>query len=579
VSRRMVDVDLSGRRVVEQDLPEDLSRLGGRGLTSTLLLLESDPCAHPLAPESPLVFAPGLLAGTGLSSANRCSAGAKSPLTGGIKESNCGGTAALKLARLGIGALRITGAAPKGSCLSVRLSAAGVSIEELPDMAGAGIYASAAALRQRNGERIGLILCGPAGEMRLPTACLSATDPEGEPCRNFGRGGLGAVAGAKGLKAIIIDDASCRFSPHDPAAFRDLMKCFTAELKAHPVTGEMFAKFGTAMTLMNVNRLGGLPTRNFSAGRFESAEAISGDRLYETIKGRGGQYAHGCMPGCVIRCSNKYVDPQGRPVVGSLDFETIGLLGANLGIADLDQVAELNKLCNDIGIDTMETGVALGVLAEAGVFAWGDFPRVRDMIREVGIGTPLGRLIGSGSVSCGRAYGITRVAAVKGQGMAAYDPRAIKGMGVTYSQSPMGADHTAGNAITLAVDHTDPRVQLDPVRELHLKYTALDTLGFCIFTGRVSLAKPELVEQAVLAITGWKVAFSDLLELGRTILLREREYNRRAGFSPAQDRLPQFMEREALPPNGGVFDVSPEELGRFYDFEGSSGPKKTLGHY
>jgi aldehyde:ferredoxin oxidoreductase len=273
------------------------------------------------------------------------------------------------------------------------------------------------------------------------------------------------------------------------------------------------------------------------------------------------------MPGCVIRCSNKYVDAQGRPLVGSLDFETIGLLGANLGIGELDQVAELNKLCNDLGVDTMETGVALGVLAEAGVFRFGDFPRVRALIEEIGQGTPLGRLIGSGSVACGRAYGVTRVPAVKGQGMAAYDPRAIKGMGLTYALSPMGADHTAGNAITLAVDPMDPRVQLEPVRDLHLKYTLMDSLGLCIFTGRVSLANPELIEQAVRAVTGWQASFAELLELGKEVLRREREFNRSAGFTAAHDRLPEFMLREALPPNNGVFDVPQADLDRFYDFE------------
>ena len=294
---------------------------------------------------------------------------------------------------------------------------------------------------------------------------------------------------------------------------------------------------------------------------------MSGEKLFETISARGGEYAHGCMPGCVIRCSNKYVDSSGKPVVGSLDFETIGLLGANLGIGDLDQVAELNKLCNDIGIDTMETGAALGVLAEGGLFRFGDFPRIRELIREVGQGTPLGRLIGSGSVACGRAYGVTRVPAVKGQGMAAYDPRAIKGMGLTYALSPMGADHTAGNAITLAVDPMNPAVQLEPVRELHLKYTAMDSLGLCIFTGRVSLAEPALIEQAVRAITGWPATWAELLELGRTVLRREREFNRRAGFTAAHDRLPAFLLREPLSPGGGVFDVPQTDLDRFYDFE------------
>jgi aldehyde:ferredoxin oxidoreductase len=564
---RIVEVNLADLSVQERETPEHLSNLGGRGLTSTLVLAEVDPLCHPLSPENMLVIAPGLLAGTGLSSANRLSAGAKSPLTGGIKESNSGGTAAFKLARLGFKALMIKGSAPAGKLLGIRVSREGITFEDLAFTAGMGIYAAAEALRQRFGTRVGLILAGPAGEMRMSTACLSVTDPEGEPCRNLGRGGLGAVAGSKGLKAIIIDDAGGEMHPHDTAAAKDVMKRFADKLKAHPVTGEKFPKYGTAMTLMGVNGLGGLPTRNFSAGTFEKAESLSGETLYQTISSRGGEFAHNCMPGCVIRCSNKYVDPQGKPVVGSVDFETIGLLGANLGLSDLDEVAELNRLCNDIGVDTMETGVALGVLGEAGVFQFGDFPRVRALIEEIGQGTPMGRLIGSGSVACGRAYGVTRVAAVKGQGMAAYDPRAIKGMGMTYAMSPMGADHTAGNAITLAVNHMDPAVQLDPVRELHLKYTVMDALGMCIFTGRVSLAETEIIEEAVYAITGWKTTFAELLEMGKEILSREREFNRRAGFTAAHDRLPEFMLKEPLPPNKGVFDIPQADLDRFYDFD------------
>jgi aldehyde:ferredoxin oxidoreductase len=273
VARTVVEIDLSGPGIRTEECPEDLRLLGGRGLTSTLIQRETDPLCHPLAPENLLVIAPGLLAGTGLSSANRLSAGAKSPLTGGIKEANSGGTAAFKLARLGIAALKFRGSAPRGRCLGLHVSREGCRLEDLGFLAGNGIYPTAEALRERFGARVGLIIAGPAGEMRMSTACLSVTDPEGEPCRNLGRGGLGAVAGAKGLKAVIIDDEGAEFRPHDPEATKALIRDFAARLKAHPVTGEKFPKYGTAMTLMNVNKLGGLPTRNFSAGSFEGPKA------------------------------------------------------------------------------------------------------------------------------------------------------------------------------------------------------------------------------------------------------------------------------------------------------------------
>ncbi len=568
MANTIIEVDLSTGSVESSPAPEAYRHLGGRALTSTIVGREVEPACHPLGAGNVLVFAPGLLAGTALSSANRLSAGAKSPLTGGIKEANSGGTAALKLGRLGIKAVVLRGERRPGQgLLGLRIASQGASLLDLGFLRGQGAYAAARSLRERFGERTALILIGPAGEMRLPAACIDVTDPEGEPCRNLGRGGLGAVMGAKGVKAIVIDDAGATSPAAGDPAVKAAVRRFAAALKAHPVTGEKFARYGTCMTLLAVNALEALPTRNFSRGVFEQAERIGGEALYRTISSRGGLYAHGCMPGCVIRCSNKYVDAGGRPVVGSLDYETICLLGSNIGLADLDQIAQLNRRCNDLGIDTMETGAALGVLAEGGVLPFGDFEKARALVEEVGRGTPLGRLVGCGCVACGKAYGVRRVPAVKGQGMAAYDPRAVKGMGLTYALSPMGADHTAGNAIVLAVDHSDPAVQLEPVRELNVQTMVLDSLGLCIFTARVSLDRTELVEEALAAVTGRRAGWEQLLQQARQSLLVEREFNRRAGFTRAHDRLPEYMRSEKLPPGGAVNDISLEDFDRFYDFQ------------
>jgi len=569
MNRSIIEIDTSATTITTSEVSEDQRLLGGRALTSTLVFAEVPPTCHPLSAENLLVIAPGLLAGTALSSANRLSAGAKSPLTGGIKESNSGGVVvvvvvAYKLARLGVKALKIKGRRkPVDPLLGVHITAEEASFVELDQLRGRGTYESARLLRERFGAKVGLTLIGPAGEMRLATSCINISDPEGEPCRNLGRGGLGAVMGSKGIKAIIVDDQGVNASVSPEV--REVIKRFSKALKEHPVTGEKFARYGTAMTLLNVNSLGGLPTHNFSRGSFEAAEAIGADTLHDTLKKRGGMVSHGCMPGCVIRCSNKYVDERGKAVVGSLDYETICLLGSNIGVGDLDAVATMNRLCNDIGVDTIETGAALGVLAEAGVWSFGDADRAKTLIEEIGSGTPLGRLIGSGCVACGRAYALERVPAVKGQGMAAYDPRAIKGMGLTYALSPMGADHTAGNSIVLSVDHQDPGAQLEPVRELHLKTVVLDSLGLCIFTGRVTLDQTELMEQMCSALLGWNVSFSELLTLAKGWLLKEREFNRRVGFSTSQDRLPPFMYTEELSPNDSVFDVPERDLETFYE--------------
>jgi aldehyde:ferredoxin oxidoreductase len=564
MEKRIIEIDLDTTTVHEVSVNRKYEHLGGRGLTSTVIWEETDPLCHPLSGENLIVFAPGLLGGSALSSSNRLSAGAKSPLTGTIKESNSGGVVGHKLARLGIKALKIRGKSKEGP-VGIKVGVNGVCFKDLSDLKGRGTYESAQVLRERYGPRSGLILVGPAGETGLSASCLCVTDPEGEPCRNLGRGGLGAVLGRKGVKAIITDDEGVKANLTQEA--KKLIGRFASALREHPVTGEKFAMYGTVMTLLNVNGLGGLPTRNFSSGSFEHAEKIGADTLHETIKSRGGQFKHGCMPGCVIQCSNKYVDRDGSPLVGSLDFETVCLLGSNIGLADLDQIASLNRLCNDIGIDTMETGIALGVLAEADVMQFGDYERAKALIEEIGEGTPLGRILGSGAVTCGRVFGVERVPAVKGQGMAAYDPRAIKGMGLTYEMSPMGADHTAGNAIVLSVDHLDPKAQLDPVRNLHIETMVMDSLGLCLFTGRVSLDRTEFIEEAVSALTGWSVTFEGLKKQAEELLLRERDFNRRAGFSKADDRLPRFMLTEPLGPNDCVFDISEEDEDRFYDFD------------
>jgi aldehyde:ferredoxin oxidoreductase len=565
MTNKILEIDVTAEKTATSEVPENQSRLGGRAMTSATVCAEVEPTCHPLSADNLLVFAPGLLAGTALSSANRLSAGAKSPLTGGIKETNSGGVIAHKLARLGIRALKIRGVRKEhGPLRGILVNSRGVSFFDLDDLGGKGTYQSAEALRERFGEKAGLMLIGPAGEMRLASACINITDPEGEPCRNLGRGGLGAVMGSKGIKAIVVDDSDAKITPTPEV--RAIIKKFADALKENPVTGERFPKYGTNMTLDVVNKLGGLPTRNFSRGAFEGAEAIGGHALHDTLESRGGVVSHGCMPGCVIRCSNKYVDDQGAAVVGSVDYETVCLLGSNLGIDDLDAVAHLNRLCNDIGVDTIETGGALGVLAEGGLWEFGDAPRARELIEEIGAGTPLGRLIASGCVACGKAYGVERIPAVKGQGIAAYDPRAIKGQGLTYALSPMGADHTAGNAIVLQVDHLDPKPQLVLMRDLHLKTTVLDSLGLCLFTGRVSFDQPELVEQMCSALLDWNVSFSDLLKLAAQLLLQERDFNRRAGFTAAQDRLPPFMYTEKLSPHDSVFDVPESDVAAFYEF-------------
>jgi aldehyde:ferredoxin oxidoreductase len=555
-------IDVTDRSVTTAPVPETWQRLGGRGLIPRILLDEIPPLCDPLGPSNKLLFTPGLLVGHMLSSCDRLSVGGKSPLTGGVKEANAGGTTALKLTHLGVKALIVEGAPPDDSWWVAHLRQDGGRFEPAGDLVGLGVYETASRLLERYGSQVAIALIGPAGEMRLAAAGIQNLDKDREPSRIAARGGLGAVMGAKRLKAIVIDASRGAKPPlADPILYKDAAKRYTQSLMAHPQTA-VYSDFGTAAMTMLCYKHGGLPTRNFSAGQFEGAEKISGETMRELILARGGegQTTHACMPGCVIRCSNCFAAADGKKISSPVEYETIGLLGANLGIDDLDTIARLNREINDLGMDTIEVGAALGVAAEAGLLAFGDGRRALELLDEIRQGTPLGRVLGSGAVSVGKAYGVTRVPVVKGQGMSAYDPRAIKGTGVTYATSPQGADHTAGLTIRAQVDHLDPKGQAELSAKTQVNMAGYDTLGVCLFGGFGFATAPGAIRDLLRGRYGWDLGEEALQVLGRETLRLERAFNQAAGFTAADDRIPEWMTREPLPPYEAVFDVPVEEL-------------------
>jgi aldehyde:ferredoxin oxidoreductase len=560
--------DQSFRR---EPLPETWAHLGGRGLLDRILLDEVPPTCDALGPSNKLIFAPGLLVGHMLSSCDRISIGGKSPLTGGIKESNGGGRTGLQLALLGIRGLIIEGAPAAGSGWWVlHLTAESAIFERAGDPAlwggrslvGLGAYDTAPLLFERYGKKVAAALIGQGGEMRLSAAGILNVDNDGVPSRISARGGLGALMGSKGLKAIVIDGSTGQKPPlANPEAFRAARNAFTRALMGVPITAT-FHDYGTAANVHMVNNFGALPTRNFSAGQFEDAEEISGEHLRELILEREGEGdpSHNCMPGCAIHCSNVYAGTDGKAIVSPLEYETIGLMGSNLGISDLDTIGKLNRAANDLGLDSIELGAALGVAAEAGLMAFGDGTRALELVGEIYQGTPLGRVLGHGAGLTGKVFGVTRVPVVKNQAISAYDPRAIKGTGVTYATSPQGADHTAGLTLRAKVDHLKPEGQAALSRTVQINAAGYDTLGACSFAGAGLVAAPGAIRDLLNTRYGWQVGDDILQRLGREALALEREFNRRAGFTPADDRLPEWMTREPLAPTGAVFDVSTEDL-------------------
>lgn len=550
--------------------------LGGRALSSRIVSKEVDASAHALGAGNKLIVAPGLLSGTGAPNAGRMSLGAKSPLTGTIKESNVGGAMGHKLGRLGVQGIIIEGLPAKGGSYVLKVTGDGLAVENMPELQGLNIYDTVAKLQAKFGKAaIGCI--GTAGENRMASACIGFTDMEGEPTRQAGRGGLGAVMASKGLKAIVVDDSGTKpVAFADETAFRAGAKKLSEALLKHPVTSQTLPTYGTDALVNVLSEAGGLPTRNFTEGRFEGANNIGGETLNETCAKRGGKTGHGCSPGCIIRCSNIYKDEDGKVLTGGFEYETCWALGANLGIDNLDQIALMNRLCDDYGVDTIEMGVTLGVAIEAGLAKFGDGQAAIDLIHEVGKATPLGRILGSGAAVTGKTFGISHVAVVKGQGLPAYDPRAVKGIGVTYATTTMGADHTAGYSVTAnilgvggKVDPLKPEGQVDLSRNLQIATAFVDSTALCLFVAFAILDIPSGLEGIVEmcnARFGWKKTLDDYIEMGKQCLRDERAFNLAAGICDGADDLPDFFRTEKLPPHNTVFDVSKEDLATVFNF-------------
>ena len=560
--------------VTEEDA---YSGLGGRALTSRIVSQEVPPLCHPLGRENKLVIAPGLLGGTAAAISGRISVGCKSPLTGGIKEANAGGQAGQVLARLGYGAIVIEGAPETDDLYKIVLTKDGARIAKVNELKTLGNYAVVDALKKEHGEKAAYMSIGPAGEMKMGAASIACTDMELHPSRHAGRGGVGAVMGSKGIKAIVLDDTGCTIrKPVDEEAFKAANKVFTQGLQSHSVTGEGLPAYGTNILANIINESGGYPTNNFTRGQFSGVGNISGETQAETETARGGNATHGCHRGCVIKCSGIYVDKEGNYVTKQPEYETVWAHGANCGIDDLDIIARLDRMDDDFGLDTIEMGATIGVAMEAGLAEFGDGDAAIKLIREVGEGTPLGRILGNGAAVTARTFGLERAPVVKGQAMPAYDPRPIQGIGVTYATSPMGADHTAGYAIATNilkvggfVDPTKPAGQVELSRNLQIATAAVDSTGMCLFIAFAVLDQPETFQALIDLINsfyGLELTADDVSQLGKDVLSWERDFNSRAGFTKAHDRLPMFFYREKLEPHNAVFEVTDEELDQVFNW-------------
>lgn len=542
--------------------------LGARGLTSQLIYDEVPPKCDPLGPENKLILANGILTGSPFPNSARTSVGSKSPLTNGIKEANVGGRPSLMLAKYAIRALVFEDISSELKILLINEN--GIELVPGGEYKGFGNYQLHKMLTKIYGENIGIYSIGPAGEHKMRSATVAANDLEGYPSRHAGRGGLGAVMGSKGIKAIvIIPTKNSKVKMHDLKKFREASTPFAKHLAE---SKKVFSTFGTALSMRAMSEHQGLPTKNFKMGSYDKISNISGEKLHELVTSRGGKKNLPCSPYCVIKCSNLVVDEKGNHITSSLEYETMALNGSNLLIDNLDSLANIDHLCDDVGIDTIEFGGTVGVAMDCGKIAWGDASSVFKILdKEIRENTENGKLYGNGVKNIGERLKAQRIPQVKGQGFSAYDPRVFKAMGVTYATSPMGADHTSGAAIIGRVasqtknygELTDNEGKIDLSFELQVYTTVLDSMGCCYFIGP-SYENMEILTAAVNAMYNLDLKREDIINLGKNILKTEILFNEKAGITNDMNDVPEFFKRESSEPSGLKFTFGKEVLRDFW---------------
>jgi aldehyde:ferredoxin oxidoreductase len=553
---KILYVDMTKQAVETKPFPDEWKLLGGRALSAKILLAECNPKCDPLGPENVLVMAPGVLAGTAAPTSGRISIGGKSPLTGGIKEANTGGQPGQHLMKLGIRGIVVTGQpADANKRYGLEVDADGAKVVAADEYAGQLNYTLCENLSKKYPKSASFISCGPAGEMRLTGASVATTDQDNRyPARHAARGGLGAVMGSKGLKYVSVDPGKAKLrQPADRKKFGELNKGYTKEYLEGP---QMF-KTGTSSVVPVANMLNTFPYKNRVEGQSPDAQTLDGARIVESFETRGGEM-HNCMTGCIVKCSNIVHDAEGNYKTSALEFETLTLLGANCAVASWEDVAELDRACDEVGLDTIETGAAIAILMDAGKMEWGDAAAMKALIlEEIPKGTDRGKAIGNGAVATGKFTSHHRVPTAKGQAIPAWDPRPLKATGVTYCTSPMGADHTAGLIVNPGLT---PDQFAYESQKAQLVNAVCDSSGFCQFL-QPSL---DLMREFYGALYGEEISRDAIADQGWECLQDEWEFNKRAGFTAADDKLAECCGQDPIGPAKVVFDVPDDIIQQVY---------------
>lgn len=569
---KILRIDMSNLDYSYEEVPDKWKMLGGRGLISSIINDEVHPLTKALEEGNKLIFAPGILVGTGAPTSGRLSVGAKSVLTGGIKEANSGGTAGNAIGKLGLRCIILEG--KNDDLYSIYISKDEVKIEPCLELKEMKTYKTSEIMQEKYGKESAVISIGPAGERLYPIAGVAITDREGHAARFSARGGLGAIMGSKGVKAVVVDPAGgTNKNIVDSESFK---KNRTEWVKTLAPLFAHLTKYGTANSVDKNNETEVLPTHGFSgkAHSEENIAKISAKKIVELQEERGGKNGHACQPGCFIRCSNVYNDENGEYLTSGFEYETIALVGANNDIFNIDLIAKIDRFCDEFGIDTIDFGGAVNMAIQGGIIEYGDEEGLWKMAEEMENDTLIGKILGQGTEVAGKVFGAKRITATYGQGFPGYDPRVYKGTAVTYSTSPMGADHTAGCTLPgrqgyheRVAKPMDPADKTDMVllsRDLQVTEMLSDTLGLCAFMGAASINFGFAVP-AVNYAYGTEYTLDELRKKGEELLKMEFDYNKRCGLSI--EDMPEFFREEPTGKRKLVYDVPQDEIYNIWNME------------
>jgi aldehyde:ferredoxin oxidoreductase len=550
----LLRIDATTGRAERVPLPEDVLRqyVGGSGLGTRVLLDAGAAEAEPLSAEASLVFAFSPLVGSPLTTSAKFAVVGKSPLTGRINDSLASSGFAVSGKGVGCDAIVITGRAPHFSVIVIdadgvdRGALPAVRFESAEEFRGATCRDTEETLRARLGAAFRVASIGPAGERQVRYATISHDG------RHAGRGGSGAVLGAKNIKAIAVRGRR-RVEWARPAALTELSRDLSRR-SFGPATAK-YRELGTATNLLTFNRFGALPTRNFQSGRFDEVANLSPDTLAATRE----KTRASCVT-CTIGCEHIYS-------VGKLgvrvEYESMFALGSLCGVGDADAVLRASQRCDELGLDTISAGGTIAFAMECVERGWLDAPWLTFgsgdalllAIELIGAREGLGDLLAEGSRRAALAivHGSIAIAPqVKGLEIPGYEPRALQTMALGFAVGARGADHNRSGAyeVDFSSKVDRKRITLDAVQyaiDTEDRAAVMDSMILCKFLRGVFDDFYGEAAAMLEAVTGWDVTATELRETARRIVAAKREFNLRAGWTPAEDTLPERFLKTPLP--------------------------------